>query len=124
MGSVRSLMGAGMPAAQAVAVNGGTFATGISAAGTTTADATQLVADFNVVTTTASSTGVKLPDVEVGSQIIVVNGGANACLVYPPTGCQLNNQTVTSAGRTVGAGKAGIFIRGSAVHWSVIADAA
>lgn len=124
MGSVRSMMGAGLPAAAAVAIGSGTFATGLTAAGTSVTDALALTADFNVLTTVASSTGAKLPDVEVGSAIVVVNGGSNALLVYPPTGSQLNNQTVSSAGRTVGAGKAGIFIRGSAVHWAVIADAA
>lgn len=124
MASVATMMGAGLSGAAAVAVGTGTFATGLTAAGSSATDALQLTADFNVVTTTASSTGVKLPDVEVGSDITVVNGGANALLVYPPTGCQLNNQTVTTAGRTIGAGKAGIFRRGSAVHWSAIADAA
>ena len=123
MSSVRTLMGSGMPAAQAQAMTG-TFATGLTAAGTTNADALQLVADFNVLTTVASGTGAKLPDVEVGSVITVVNGGANALLVYPPAGAQLNNQTVTTAGRTIGAGKAGTFRRGSAAHFAAIGDAA
>lgn len=124
MASVQTLMGAGMPAAQARNVGTGTFATGISAAGSDNTDATPLVADFNVVTTAESGTGVILPDVEVGSDITVVNGGANALLVYPNSGAQLNNQTATTAGRTVGAGKAGIFRRGSVTHWAAIADAA
>lgn len=124
MASVKTLMGSGMPAAQAVAVNTGTFATGLTAAGTTNADALQLTADFNVLTTVGSGAGAILPDVEAGSAIIVVNGGSNALLVYPPAAGQLNNQTATSAGRTIGAGKAGIFSRGNAIHWAVVGDAA
>jgi len=118
------MMGSGIPALAAAAIHGGTFATGLTAAGTGANDALQLTADFNVLTTVASSTGAKLPDVEVGSAVIVVNGGANALLVYPPTSGQLNNQTATSGGRTIGAGKAGVFVRGSAVHWAAIGDAA
>ena len=125
MGSIRTMMGAGLPAAAAIAVGSGTFATTISAAGTTNADATQLVADFNVVTTAVTNAGVKLPDVEVGSQIVVVNGTAAAPLkIYPGTGYQMNNQTATSGFFSLGANESAMFIRGSAVHWAGIGDTA
>lgn len=124
MGSVQSMMGSGLPAAAAKAIGVGTFATGLTAAGTDNTDALALVADFNVITTAGSGTGAILPDVEAGSIVVVVNGGSNALLVYPPSGGQLNNQTATTAGRTVGAGKAGIFIRGNNIHWAAVADAA
>lgn len=125
MGSVKSMMGSGIPGAAAANIHAGTFATGLSAAGTTNADATQLVADFNVVTTASTNQGVKLPDVEVGSSVVVVNGTAAApLLVYPPASGQINNLTATSGGRGIGAGKAGIFIRGSAVHWACAGDLA
>jgi len=125
MGSVRTMMGAGVPAAAAVAIGTGTFATGISAAGTTNADATQLSADFNVVTTAATNAGVKLPDVEVGSQVVVVNGGVAAPMrIYPGTGYQINNDTATTGFASLGAKKAAIFIRGSATHWACAGDAA
>lgn len=124
MGSVRSMMGAGLSGAAAQAIGAGSFATGISAAGSDNTDATQLVADFNVVTTVGSGEGVLLPDVEAGSDITVINGDTNALLVYPPSGGQINDLTATTAGVTIGAGKAGIFRRGSAVHWAGIGDTA
>jgi hypothetical protein len=125
MGSVKTMMGSGLSGAAAIAIGSGTFATGLTAAGTTNADALQLTADFNVVTTASTNQGVKLPDVEVGSEVVVVNGTAAApLLVYPPSGGQINNLTATTTGRGIGANKAGIFKRGSAVHWACAGDLA
>lgn len=60
--------------------------TSISAAGTTLATATALIAARNVVTVVAPSTGVSLPNV-IGADIWVFNNQAtNALLVYPPSG--------------------------------------
>jgi hypothetical protein len=55
--------------------------TGITAAGTTVADATQLTAVYNNITTVAAGTGVKMWNVGT-SMIFVRNGGANALNVY------------------------------------------
>ena len=60
-------------------------ATSITAAGTNLATATPLTATFSVVSTTPSGTGVILPNV-IGTAFWVHNAGANALLVYPPTG--------------------------------------
>ena len=60
-------------------------ATSITAAGTNLATATQLTATFSVVSTTPSGTGVILPNV-IGTAFWVHNAGANALLVYPPSG--------------------------------------
>lgn len=124
MGSVQGMMGGGIPALAAINIHVGNVAVGLTAAGSAATDALQLTADTNVVTTTASGTGVKVPGVEVGSTVVIINGGANALLVYPPTGGQMNNQTVTTAGRTIGAGKAGICLRVTDVHWALMGDTA
>jgi len=79
------LMGVGCSAAQSVNICGDVVDS-ITAAGTTNADATQLSAAINRVTTTALNTGVRLMLPEQGSQVVVVNSGANALLVYPGTG--------------------------------------
>jgi hypothetical protein len=88
---VRGKIGVGsgktLPVAE-VDVNGQvaqSAATSITAAGTNLATATQLTATFNVVSTTPSGTGVILPSV-IGTAFWVHNAGANALLVYPPSG--------------------------------------
>lgn len=66
------------------------YTTGISAAGTTQATATLLSSPINNVTTVASGSGVILPFVAPGYEILVFNSGANSVKVYPSTGSQLN----------------------------------
>ena len=66
------------------------LATTLSAAGTTQADALALTNDINVVTTTAASTGVRLPAPAAGRVIVVVNRGANTLKVYPVTSTAIN----------------------------------
>jgi len=54
----------------------------LTAAGTTRADALQLAAEINRVSTAASGTGVILPVGVVGMVITVLNAGANLMKVY------------------------------------------
>jgi hypothetical protein len=57
---------------------------GLAATGTTAATALGLKnVATNVVATTPSGTGVRLPHALVGSRITVANNGANALLIYP-----------------------------------------
>ena len=88
------MLAAGMPPGLALAVTGST-GTGISAAGTTVADATELTEDHNVVSTVAASAGVVLPDSKVGpgDTIEVLNTGANPLTVYAPSGGSINGHT-------------------------------
>ena len=121
MTSIPTLMGSGLSGAAAEAITTGTKGVGLTAAGTTAADAFQLTADSNLVTTCASGAGVKLPD--VGGEVTVYNGvSGNACLVYPPTGQQLNNLTATSGTISIGASKGATFKRLSATHWGCTSD--
>jgi hypothetical protein len=90
--------------------------TGISAAGTVQADATALTNDINVVTTTASNTGVRLPVPAAGRVIAVVNRGANALKVYPATSTAIN-ALANNAAFSVAA-NATLTLRGSsATQW-------
>ena len=88
------LMSAGVPAGTALALVGST-GTGISAAGTTVADATELTEDYNVVSTVAAGAGVVLPDSNVGpgDTIEVLNTGANPLTVYAPSTGSINGHT-------------------------------
>lgn len=118
MAGIRSVMAAGFQVEQAKAINGMNDAkTGITAAGTAITDAAALTASVNLVTTTASGTGVLLPDVEVGSKIMVGNGGANTLLVYPPTSAGKINNAAAGAAASLATLKGAIFQRLSATDW-------
>lgn len=54
----------------------------LTAAGTVRADALQLTASYNRLTTVATGTGVILPSSNVGARIVIFNSGANAVKVY------------------------------------------
>ena len=83
MGSLaRDISRGGTSAGSAQAINGA-VATGLTATGTIITNALDLNATVNVVSTTASGTGVQLYSMQVGDQMEVYNGGANALKVYP-----------------------------------------
>ena len=61
----------------------GDGAVGLVALGTTAATALQLSAVNNAITTSAASTGVKLPPCEVGAEMIIRNDSGQTITVYP-----------------------------------------
>ena len=115
-------MGVGCSAALAVNTCGDVADT-LTAAGTTNADALQLSCVINRATTTAASTGVRLMLPEAGSQVVVVNSGANALLVYPGTGAAINALTVTTGGFSVPAGGRAMFVATSSANWFAVLSA-
>jgi hypothetical protein len=116
------LMGAGCSGSQAVNICGDVVDT-ISAVGTTNVDATQLSGAINRVTTAAASTGVRLMLPESGSQVVVVNSGANAVLVYPGTGASINALTATTGGFSVAAGGRALFVGTGSANWFAVLSA-
>lgn len=88
------------------------YQSGITAAGTTQATATQLSASIYLqeVDTAAASTGVNLPPCVPGTQIILYNNGAQTLTVYPAVANNvlvspaaqdtINNGTTLSGGLT------------------------
>lgn len=102
----RHIMGGGLSAGSAAAINGtGGLMTSVTAAGTTITDATDLTGSINVLTTVAASTGVQLPSMDVGDEVEILNLGANSCSVYPYTGDRIN-QLSTNSAFTLGANTA------------------
>lgn len=102
--------------------------TGITAAGTVQGDATALSADNDVhyVGTVASGTGVLLPNAGAQGEITVINDGANALKVYPPSGHTIQGSSINAA-KTLPAGRARTFIQITSTYWitkSVSIDAA
>lgn len=68
----------------------GSATVGLVATGTNAATALQLETSYNVVATTAASTGVKLLKTENGASMVVANNGASSLTVYPPTGSTID----------------------------------
>lgn len=67
-----------------------TVDTGLVATGTNQATALQLVKQWNEVDTVAPGTGVLLSAYQKGQAQTVFNQGANALLIYPPPGSQID----------------------------------
>jgi P2-related tail formation protein len=69
----------------------------VVAAGTTRANATQIVSVFNSVDTVPAGSGVKLPPTEAGSVIYIANSGANTLTVYPYESTTVINQSASAS---------------------------
>lgn len=95
-------------------------ATGLTAAGTTIADALALTSAINVVGTAASGTGVKLPSsTSIGAEVVVQNLGANDLEVYPPAADGVINGAAAGTAITLATATkvVGRFTRTSATTW-------
>ena len=84
----------------------GSISTALTGAGTNQATGAVCPSKTNVFTSVASGTGCKLgvtvigattSNLTVGDEIHVINHGANALLVYPPSGGKINNGTGDAA---------------------------
>lgn len=93
----------------------------LTATGSSIGDALQLSASYNLVSTAATSTGVKLPTMENGLVIVVINDGAATLTVYPQAAAACTIDTSTSA--SIATGKRRIFIGTSATLCSSILGA-
>lgn len=93
--------------------------TGITAAGTTVADATQLTGMFNNVTTVGANTGVKLWNAGIGTTVRVINNGANDLEVYPQDGSGTINAAGAGNGITLAAATdvMGVFTKVTSTAW-------
>lgn len=87
---------------------------GIAAAGTNQATATQLPAGIAMMSidTVASSTGVALPPCLAGTEVSIYNNGANTLAVYPT----VSNNPVTGSQDTINNGPS--LSGGMATHTS------
>lgn len=111
---LNKLATSGLSAVASASINGDA-ATGLVATGSTQATAFLLPAANNFVATTAASTGVILPPGNLGDEVVVFNGGANALSVYPPVGASINGGA-TNAAATVATLKPAYFIYASATQ--------
>lgn len=115
-------MGSGTPANQAGSIIGG-VAAGLTATGTTQADALLITASNNQYTTVASGAGAIAPSyMQPGDYFRVFNNGANALLVYPISGAAINNGSA-NAGFSVAANKSAQFFMLSSTLFGVMLSA-
>jgi len=70
---------------------------GLTAVGSTRADALQLTKIYNSVDTAASGTGVLLPPTQMGETIFIANSGAHTIKVYPYETATTVNQTTSAS---------------------------
>lgn len=81
---------------------------GITATGTTQADAYELSAEWNEVTTVPVNSGAILFEFGEGLETTVWNAGANPLKIYPPVGVQINALGVNNP-FTMAAGTSRVF---------------
>jgi hypothetical protein len=122
MALARQVMGAGFSAGQALAIGGG-VGTGISAAGTTISDATDLGQAVNEVTTVASGAGVQLPSAAPGDEVWVYNSGANELKVYPHASTAGFNDLTVGTAYILATNTGAVHKMISATKWMVILSA-
>lgn len=118
----RKMMGGGVSAGMAKALNGD-FNTSVSAAGTTQGTATELKSSVNSVTTVAASSGVILSACDIGDDQWVYNGqSVNALTVYPDYGASIN-QLSANIGIQLAPYTGALFKRVTSTAWLAILSA-
>lgn len=91
--------------------------TGVTATGTTIADAFQLSAVYTEFSTVAAGTGAKLFAMDTGSISVIKNSGANALLLYPSTGSGTINRGAAGASVSIAAGATAYCFYSAGLSW-------
>ena len=90
------VLGAGAPQLMTVAICGDGV-DGLTATGSTRADALQLTHVYNSIDTSTAGTGVKLPPTQMGATIYIANSGNSTIKVYPYEAATTINQTTSGS---------------------------
>ena len=98
----------------------GDGATGLVAVGSTAADALQLSAVWNTLTTSSASTGVKLPPTEAGAFVGIRNDSGQTITIYPATSSTIN---AGASSYSLATAKTALFFAPSATTWAAILTA-
>ncbi len=112
----------GTSAGSAQAINGA-MRTGVSAAGSTITDATDLVATVSVVSTVSAGQGVQLPSMMVGDQAEVYNNTTTTLKVYPDQSTVALNQLTAGAAVSLAQYQGAFFRKVSSTSVWVILSA-
>lgn len=94
--------------------------TGLVATGSSSqANARPIMAVFNRFATVAANSGARLPFGLPGNyEVNVLNGGANALLVYPPVGYKINGGSTNAALSVAAAASVRLISDGAGNFWS------
>lgn len=98
----------------------GDGATGLVAVGSTIADALQLSAVWNTITTSSASTGVILPTTEAGAMVGIRNDSGQTITIYPKSGTTINAGASTLSLATA---KTVLLFAPSATTWASVLTA-
>jgi hypothetical protein len=117
---MESIMRLGLPAELAKHLYG-TVNLAQTAAGNSQSTAAALSGDVCLLRTVGASAGVILPaDMAISDCKIIINGGANALAIYPPTGGQMNNASANAA-YSLAVGKGAFVFRAGLTDFLVVA---
>lgn len=90
---------------------------GLTATGTTIADALALTAVYSHLGAVAAGTGVKLWDAPQGSILYILNNGANAVTIYPTSLGDTIAGYAAGAGASLAVGALALLLRYSSASW-------
>lgn len=108
MSQLKNMMGLGLSAGQAGAING-TVTLNQTASGASQGAQT-LPSDFVVYSSSTASTGPTLPAIaSPGDEIMIANNTANTINVWPPIGGKVQNSAVNAAD-TILTGRSAYYI--------------
>tara|TARA_R110000868_G_scaffold47197_2_gene155118 strand:- start:190 stop:549 length:360 start_codon:yes stop_codon:yes gene_type:complete len=113
------VLGSGNAALSTISICGD-GATGLVAVGTTIADALQLSAVWNTITTSSASTGVILPTTEAGAMVGIRNDSGQTITIYPKSGSTINAGASTLSLATA---KTVLLFAPSATTWASVLTA-
>lgn len=128
MPTITNYLGTGNSPATAVASLGqlNSSSNALTATGSSQGTALAVPTDFCVFTTVAASTGAILPasstQVNPTDVYYVVNHGANALSIYPPTGGKIANGSANAA-FSVAANKMATFVSLGSGNWAASVSA-
>lgn len=97
MPRAQNLMGTGLPAIGALAINGSNVNTVAGIGTAQTGAASMGTADVILGTTTAGQTAFLLPDMNVGEEIKFINTSSTAALLFPVSSASINGGSANAS---------------------------
>jgi hypothetical protein len=115
MPSAKSLIGVGVPAAQANTL--GFTVSSKTAVGTAQTGAVAITTNFTILTTASGQTAAVLPATEIGGgPYIIANISATTALIFPPSGGAIQGGS-TDASFSLAQNKTAMFFKTTATAW-------
>lgn len=91
----------------------------MTSSGSTITDSLKLVAVTNTITTSTSGSGVQLPNVSVGSEILILNRSTNSINVYPDSSSNEIESLGAGIAQDLEENSSITFIKTSSTEWRI-----